>query len=67
MNANTPRILVVDDEPDIRRLVCEILEDEGYQVAMAENASAARELKSPKNPTSSCWISGCLILMALPY
>ena len=50
MNANTPRILVVDDEPDIRRLVCEILEDEGYQIAMAENASAARELKKAQQP-----------------
>ena len=50
MNANPPRILVVDDEPDIRRLVCEILEDEGYQVAMAENASAARELKKSQQP-----------------
>jgi DNA-binding NtrC family response regulator len=50
MNANTPRILVVDDEPDIRRLVSEILEDEGYQVAMAENASAARELKKSQQP-----------------
>jgi two component, sigma54 specific, transcriptional regulator, Fis family len=50
MNAQTPRILVVDDEPDIRRLVCEILEDEGYQVATAENAGAARELKRLKLP-----------------
>ncbi|MBF6648634.1 sigma-54 dependent transcriptional regulator [Methylobacter sp. BlB1] len=50
MNANTPRILVVDDEPDIRRLVCEILEDEGYQVTMAENASEARELKKINDP-----------------
>jgi two-component system nitrogen regulation response regulator NtrX len=51
MNANTPRILVVDDEPDIRRLVCEILEDEGYQVTMAENASEARELKKINDPS----------------
>jgi two-component system nitrogen regulation response regulator NtrX len=50
MNAQTPHILVVDDEPDIRRLVCEILEDEGYQVAAAENASVARELKKVKAP-----------------
>ncbi|WAK01670.1 sigma-54-dependent transcriptional regulator [Methylobacter sp. YRD-M1] len=50
MNANTSRILVVDDEPDIRRLVCEILEDEGYQVTMAENASEARELKKINDP-----------------
>ncbi|MFI3154932.1 MAG: sigma-54 dependent transcriptional regulator [Methylococcaceae bacterium] len=50
MNAHIPHILVVDDEPEIRRLVCEILEDEGYQVATAENAGAARELKKSKNP-----------------
>jgi two-component system, NtrC family, nitrogen regulation response regulator NtrX len=50
MTAQTPRILVVDDEPDIRRLVCEILEDEGYQVAAAENAGVARELKKSKTP-----------------
>jgi len=51
MNINTARILVVDDEPDIRRLVCEILQDEGYQVAMAENASEARELKKSHQPS----------------
>lgn len=50
MSIHIPRILVVDDEPDIRRLVCEILEDEGYQVAMAENAAVARELKKTKVP-----------------
>ncbi len=38
-----PYILVVDDEPDIRNLVQEILEDEGYEVAVAENGSAARD------------------------
>lgn len=37
------RILVVDDEPDIRRLVQEILEDEGYRVETAEDAKSARE------------------------
>lgn len=35
-------ILVVDDEPDIRSLVKEILEDEGFNVATAENATEAR-------------------------
>ncbi len=37
------RILVVDDEPDIRSLVQEILEDEGYRVQVAEHAEAARQ------------------------
>ncbi len=50
MTTHIQRILVVDDEPDIRRLVCEILEDEGYQVATAENAATARELKKSKAP-----------------
>jgi len=35
-------ILVVDDEPDIRAAVRDILEDEGYRVSVAENAAAAR-------------------------
>jgi two-component system, NtrC family, nitrogen regulation response regulator NtrX len=35
-------ILVVDDEPDIRGLVRDILEDEGYRVSTAEHAEAAR-------------------------
>jgi two-component system nitrogen regulation response regulator NtrX len=35
------RILVVDDEPDIRFLLKDILEDEGYLVDVAEHAKAA--------------------------
>jgi len=35
-------VLVVDDEPEIRRLLKEILEDEHYAVTLAENAAAAR-------------------------
>jgi len=50
MNEQTPRLLVIDDEPEIRRLVCEILEDEGYQVTTAENATEARTLKVSTNP-----------------
>lgn len=50
MNTQLSRILVVDDEPEIRRLVSEILEDEGYIVAMAENATEARKLKASDNP-----------------
>ena len=38
----TARILVVDDEPDIRELVSEILEDEGYAVTVAEDGEKAR-------------------------
>ena len=50
MNKQAPYIIVVDDEQDIRQLVSEILEDEGYEVAMAENAQEARRLKSLRTP-----------------
>ncbi len=40
---NKRQILVVDDEPDIRSLVQEILEDEGFSVKVAENAAEARQ------------------------
>ncbi len=43
-------ILVVDDEPDIRQLVSEILEDEGYQVDTAENAKEARAKWAQRKP-----------------
>ena len=36
-------VMVVDDEPDIRDLVREILEDEGYAVVVAEDVKSARE------------------------
>ena len=35
-----PEILVVDDEPGIRELMREILEEEGYEVRAAENGGA---------------------------
>ncbi|MFQ5936213.1 MAG: sigma-54-dependent transcriptional regulator [Acidiferrobacterales bacterium] len=44
------RILVVDDEPEIRRLVQEILEDEQYEVVTAKDAASAREAYSNQHP-----------------
>ena len=43
-------ILVVDDEPDIRILVKEILEDEGYTVVAAEDGTAARKALRDRRP-----------------
>jgi len=43
-------ILVVDDEPDIRNLVQEILVDEGYKVSVAENTEVAREHANSQHP-----------------
>jgi two-component system nitrogen regulation response regulator NtrX len=45
-----PEILVVDDEPGIRELMREILEEEGYEVRAAENGTAARAALDDKVP-----------------
>ena len=46
----SPYILVVDDEPDIRNLLQEILEDEGYEVSTAEDGHAARKSQRQRRP-----------------
>jgi DNA-binding NtrC family response regulator len=43
-------ILIVDDEVGIRELLSEILQDEGYTVALAENAEVARQLRNQTRP-----------------
>ena len=45
-----PHILVVDDEPDIRNILQDILQDEGYDVSLAENAEEARSQFSAQQP-----------------
>ena len=42
---NKPHILVIDDEPDIRSLIRDILEDEDYEVSTAESAMAAQQAR----------------------
>jgi len=48
--AHAREILVVDDEIGIRELLSEILQDEGYRVALAENASEARAYRQRHQP-----------------
>jgi len=48
--AQAREILVVDDEIGIRELLSEILQDEGYRVALAENASEARAYRQRHQP-----------------
>jgi len=47
---STPYILVVDDEPDIRNLVLEILEDEGFEVGAADGGESARKACRTRRP-----------------
>jgi two-component system, NtrC family, nitrogen regulation response regulator NtrX len=44
------RILVVDDEEDIRGLLEEILSDEGYEVTVAANGAQARAMRKASEP-----------------
>ena len=46
----TARILIVDDEHDIRELISDILIDEGHDVVAAADAVAARELRAQHQP-----------------
>jgi two-component system, NtrC family, nitrogen regulation response regulator NtrX len=48
MSAN--RILVVDDEADIRRLLQEILSEEGHDVEVAADAAQARASRASRTP-----------------
>ena len=43
-------VLVVDDEQDIRQFLCDILEDEGYTVRVAEDGVRAMDLVNEQTP-----------------
>jgi len=48
--APSKEILIVHDEVGIRELLSEILQDEGYRVSLAENATAARAYRAREQP-----------------
>ena len=55
-------ILIVDDEIGIRDLLSDILQDEGYTVALAENAEEARQLRNQTRPAMvllDIWMPDC--------
>jgi two-component system nitrogen regulation response regulator NtrX len=59
LNNEKPLILVVDDEPDIRELVQDILKDEGYDVITASDGEQARlmfESNSPNLTLLDIWM-----------
>ena len=56
------QVLVVDDEIGIRELLRDILQDEGYQVMLAENAAEAREYRQHTRPDVvllDIWMPDC--------
>jgi len=50
MMIQAKEILIVDDEVGIRELLSEILQDEGYRVSLAENATQARAYRARQQP-----------------
>lgn len=44
------RVLVIEDSPDIRLLVTQILESEGYEVAVAEDGLEGLQLDATTSP-----------------
>jgi DNA-binding NtrC family response regulator len=47
---DNPLILVVDDEPDIRELIKDILEDENYEVRIAADGQEAQQIFNEQQP-----------------
>ncbi|MFN8559657.1 MAG: response regulator [Dehalococcoidia bacterium] len=45
-----PYVLVVDDDPDIRRLLEEVLTDEGYETRLASNGAEALTAVAEREP-----------------
>jgi CheY-like chemotaxis protein len=49
--ASSPLVLVADDEPDVRDLVCDILADSGYRTLTAANGKEAIDLAQRHQPS----------------
>jgi DNA-binding response OmpR family regulator len=51
LNENVPTVLVVDDEPIVREVVCSYLQREGYRTLEAADGVGARKLVEQASPT----------------
>lgn len=49
-NIPSARIVIIDDEPDIRSTLTGVLQDEDYEVFSAENVAAGLDLVADKSP-----------------
>ncbi len=48
MSGETAQLLVVDDQPGVLRMICEVLRESGYQVDQATNGNQALSLVRKK-------------------
>ncbi len=58
MGKETHSVLVVDDDKDIREIICDVLNDEGYRTVAAADGEEALELLRHGGPY-------CLVLLDL--
>jgi two-component system, OmpR family, response regulator len=49
-SSELPLVLVVDDDPDLRKLISEFLANHGFRVATAESSAAMRQYMSQATP-----------------
>ncbi len=56
---NTGRILLVEDDPGIRKFLRVALEAQGFGLEEAASGRAASRKPRPCSPTSSCSTSAC--------
>jgi DNA-binding NtrC family response regulator len=64
------RVLVVDDEPQVREVLVELLADMGHDVTQAENGAAALTAVARSRPDAVCldlWMDGMSGLEVLDH
>ena len=60
MTESRPLVLVVEDEPQMRKFVRIALESHDYRVIEADDRQPrASSRRPPTRPTWCCWISAC--------
>ena len=64
MSNNKYKILIVEDEANIRSFIKANLETSDYQVLCAETCALGMMMYASHHPDSSFWISACRIGMA---
>ena len=58
-----PTVVIIEDEPQIRRFVRSALEAEGWLVHEADTAKKGLIEAGTRNPTCWCWTLACLMAM----
>lgn len=66
MKSKTVRILIVDDDPDIRANISDILQDLGYQTETASDGAIALNKMCTQSGDPDCRYDLCLLDFKMP-